>query len=128
MATTLRFEATINQHIAYFVPRNGEIQVDFLRRVFDMLYVDLRTDSEGGGSTKGAITCEQIQNLRIAVPPVNEQFEIASWLKVKSDEFVALIEQAELAIGLLQEGRSTLISAAISGKIDVRNCTPKEAA
>jgi type I restriction enzyme S subunit len=128
MATTLRFEATINQHMAAVVPRNTEIDIEFFRRVFDMLYIDLRTDSEGGGSTKGAITCEQIQNLRIALPPITEQIEIASWIQARNEEFVALVEQAESAIGLLQERRSALISAAVTGKIDVRNYTPKEAA
>lgn len=120
MATTLRFEATINQHIAAVVPRTEETNIDFLMRVFDMLYTSLRTDSEGGGSTKGAITCEQIQSLRIALPPVAEQIEIASWIQARNEEFLGLIGQAESAIGLLQERRSALISAAVTGKIDVR--------
>ena len=128
MATTLRFEATINQHIAAVVPRTAEVNIDFLRPVFDMLYVDLRTDSEGGGSTKGAITCEQIQSLRIALPPIAEQIQIASWIQARNKEFAALIGQAESAIELLQERRSALISAAVTGKIDVRNYTSNEAA
>jgi type I restriction enzyme, S subunit len=128
MATTLRFEATINQHIAAVVPRNSEIDIEFLRRVFDMLYIDLRTDSEGGGSTKGAITCEQIQSLRIALPPIAEQIAIASWIRVRNEDFAALIGQSESAIGLLEERRSALISAAVTGKIDVRDYAPKETA
>lgn len=128
MATLLRFEATINQHIAFVVPRGKNVDLEFLRRVLDMLYTELRTDSEGGGSTKGAITCEQIQKLRIALPPPREQGEIATWISAKNGTFDALIANAQESIALLEERRSALISAAVTGKIDVRNYAPSESA
>ena len=49
MATTLLFEATINQHLAYVKPDPALVKVDFLRRVFDKAYSYLRSESDGGG-------------------------------------------------------------------------------
>jgi type I restriction enzyme, S subunit len=60
--------------------------------------------------------------------PLDEQREIAAYLDQKIPQIDALRAQAFVAIGLLQERRSALISAAVTGKIDVRNHTPKEAA
>ena len=77
MATTLLIEATINQHLAFVKPFQGRAEVGFVRRVFDRAYEYLRSESDGGGSTKGAITCEQIGQLRIPVPPIPEQSAIA---------------------------------------------------
>jgi type I restriction enzyme S subunit len=120
MATMLLVEATINQHVAYLKPISTSIDVFFLRRVFDMAYVYLRRDSEEGGSTKGAITCEQIGNLKIAIPPQSEQKEINSHVDRVSKEFDTLTTEAQRAIDLLQERRTALISAAVTGQIDVR--------
>jgi type I restriction enzyme S subunit len=73
MATILRFESTINQHIAYVTLRDSTINIEYLRRLFEVLYEFMRRESDGGGSTKGAITCEWLQKLRLAMPPRQEQ-------------------------------------------------------
>ena len=128
MASTLRFEATINQHIAYVSPRDACVSVDFLRRVFDSLYSLLRTESEGGGSTKGAITCEQILRLKVGLPPLNEQLQIVEWLTARIGHCDELVAEASRAIDLLQERRTALISAAVTGKIDVRGMAKEQTA
>lgn len=53
-------------------------------------------------------------------PPISEQGEIANLLADISMQFAALVREAEAAITLLQERRAALISAAVTGKIDVR--------
>ena len=121
MATTLMIEATINQHIAYARPRGETIKLGYLRRLFDMAYSKLRADSEAGGSTKAAITCDQIANLRFPLPPAAEQDEVAQAIALEAVKFDALAEDATQAMSLLQERRTALISAAVTGKIDVRN-------
>lgn len=120
MAATLMFEATINQHVAFVKPDECRLHIDFLRRVFDMAYQYLRTESEGTGSTKGAITCEQIARLEIPLPSLSEQKSIATHLDTEAAKFDTLTAEANRAIELLQERRSALISAAVTGKIDVR--------
>ncbi len=121
MASTLMFEATINQHVSYLKPYPSRAEVGFLRRVFDMVYLFLRSESDGGGSTKGAITCEQLANLKIPVPPLAEQTAIAEYLDSGPAKLDALVGKVEEAVERLQEYRTALITAAVTGKIDVRN-------
>lgn len=120
MATTLLFEATINQHIAYVKPDLSRAVAGFLRRVFDMAYSHLRSESENGGSTKGAITCEQIAELPVPVPPLVEQIAIAAYIDSAISKVDQMTEKAESVIAHLTEYRTALITAATTGQIDVR--------
>ena len=56
----------------------------------------------------------------LAVPPLSEQVVIATHLDAATAKFDTLMTQAQSAITLLQERRSALISAAVTGQIDVR--------
>jgi len=120
MAAPLLFEATINQHLAYIKPERGRLQVAYLLRAMEMAYEHLRVDSEGAGSTKGAITCDQLSRFAIPLPPLDEQDSIASHLDVKAAQFDRLASDSRQTITLLKERRSALIAAAVTGKIDVR--------
>jgi type I restriction enzyme, S subunit len=120
LATTLLIEATINQHLAFVKPREGVACVGYIRRVFDMAYLFLRNESDGAGSTKGAITCEQISSLKISVPPIFEQRAIADHLDRETAKIDRLIQKVHAAVQKLQEYRTALITAAVTGKIDVR--------
>lgn len=69
-----------------------------------------------------------IENLFCPVPSQQEQKAIAEYLTSFTKQFNTLISEANNAIELLKERRSALISAAVTGQIDVRNYQPKEAA
>jgi type I restriction enzyme S subunit len=125
MAAKLIFKATVSQHIAYIKPNLDQLAVDFLLRALEAAYERLRFDSEGSGSTKGAITCEQLGLMRMPVPSPLEQVEIVAILQLEVASNEALKAQSELAIRLLQERRSALISAAVTGQIDVRGLVPE---
>ena len=56
----------------------------------------------------------------MTVPPAPEQTAIVGAIGIAEEKFQALIEEAKSGIALLQERRSALISAAVTGKIDVR--------
>lgn len=120
MAAPLTFTATVNQHVAYIKPTQDRLGVDFLLRVLEAAYVHLRTESEGVGSTKGAITCEQLGAWRMPIPALREQSEIVSFLDRETAKLDTLMTEARTAITLLQERRTALISAAVTGQIDVR--------
>lgn len=72
------------------------------------------------GSTFKRINVEEIRSLSYCVPPPKEQRTIAKYL----DEKVSVIDEAVVAadktVALLRERRSAIISAAVTGKIDVR--------
>ncbi|CAJ6791090.1 type I restriction enzyme specificity protein [Burkholderia pseudomallei] len=128
MASKLMFKATVNQHLAYIKTDDSKLTVPFLLRALEMAYDHLRTESEGAGSTKGAITCEQLGRLAIPLPDTKEQLSIAAFLDTETAKLDALKTEAERSIGLLKERRSALIAAAVTGKIDVRNAVPQELA
>ena len=74
------------------------------------------------------IAQSDIRELVIAFPPVSEQRAIAAFLDRETAKIDTLVAEAESAITLLQERRSALISAAVTGQIDVRNAVTAEAA
>jgi type I restriction enzyme S subunit len=65
--------------------------------------------------------------IAVAIPPKLEQVAIVEHLDRTTGELDALTVTAKRAIDLLQERRSALISAAVTGQIEVRNYRPREA-
>jgi len=80
------------------------------------------------GSGQPNLNTGIVSALQVPLPPVVEQLAIVAELERMQDEFGALMAQAEKSVALLQERRSALISAAVTGKIDIRRYKPKEAA
>jgi type I restriction enzyme S subunit len=62
-----------------------------------------------------------IQEVRMPIPPIKEQKLILEKLRQDLSKFDRLIAIAQGSIGFMQERRTALISAAVTGKIDVRN-------
>lgn len=65
------------------------------------------------------LAVERIKNLFIPVPPSSEQTEISNFLKIENEKFDYLINKTSEAISKLQEYKTALISAAVTGKIKV---------
>jgi type I restriction enzyme, S subunit len=82
----------------------------------------------GGTATIPHLTGEQLRRYRFPCPPLPEQRAIIEHLDAVGREMDALHEAAAGAITLLQERRSALISAAVTGQIDVRGLASLEAA
>jgi len=61
-----------------------------------------------------------IGSIPLLVPSIEEQHEISAYLNEVARKFDALQAEADSAITLLKERRSALISAAVTGQIDVR--------
>lgn len=76
------------------------------------------------GSTHKTIYMPDIAELVCPVPPLDEQEKIASFIRESSLKFGSLVAEAERMKELLAERRSALISAAVTGKIDVRGWQP----
>ena len=67
----------------------------------------------------------QIGSFVIIVPPRDEQDQIVNFIGEATSQFDTLTATAQSAITLLQERRAALISAAVTGKIDVRGLVPE---
>ncbi len=89
-------------------------------------YFTLLLKTRGLDDIADVSTVPQINNKHIApekfpLPPLNEQDEIITFVRLQLEKFDKLINTANSAIQLMQERRTALISAAVTGKIDVRN-------
>jgi type I restriction enzyme, S subunit len=76
------------------------------------------------GALHPHLNCGYVKDVMIPMPPIDEQMVIVDWLKSKLRKVSGLVGEAESAIDLLREHRSALISAAVTGKIDVRGWKP----
>lgn len=72
------------------------------------------------GGTRDRISRSMLGAIRLVCPPLDEQRCIADYLDQHCSRINALASQMNHAIDRLREYRSALISAAVTGKIDVR--------
>jgi type I restriction enzyme S subunit len=72
------------------------------------------------GSTRSRIPLSIMMTRMVALPPVAEQLQVVLALQDELSKIERLSLEAERSMLLLQERRSALISAAVTGKIDVR--------
>jgi len=79
---------------------------------------------ESKGSTMENLNTETLGRVRLPLPPLSEQEAILEHVHEISGQFAALINEAEDGIKLITERRSALISATVTGKIDVRGWQP----
>ena len=72
------------------------------------------------GALHPHLNCGNVKDVAIPLPPVDEQNKIIDYLKSEMGKIDGLITKSKIAIELQIEHRSALISAAVTGKIDVR--------
>lgn len=61
-----------------------------------------------------------VKNFRFGLPPITEQSRIVEYLSVKTRQIDDLVDKARAVAAVLRERRSALISAAVTGKIDIQ--------
>lgn len=76
------------------------------------------------GSTSPHVNVETIKNFALAWPPEDERDSIADFISSTCNKLDQLMVIAESKMVLLQERRTALISAAVTGKIDLRGWRP----
>jgi type I restriction enzyme S subunit len=93
---------------------------DYLRLVSQSLYWTEQLYVGAYGTAQQQLSNEVFSNLYIVVPPLKEQALIVETLEQNVSAINELVNKAQKAISLMQERRTALISAAVTGKIDVR--------
>lgn len=78
-------------------------------------------EAESSGSTVTHLRVEQVHNIPVCLPESREAEKIVSKIKCIEGRCFSLIQHAEAAIARLQEYRTALITAAVTGQIDVRD-------
>lgn len=79
-------------------------------------------------STINQLTTGNLYSFEIPLPPQAEQKIIENFLSRETEKIEELTIESKKVVSMLKERRAALISAAVTGKIDVRNLVEKEAA
>lgn len=101
---------------------SDEIDLDYLLMVLqtEQGRTLMEVNSPGAAGRNKTIRMGQFLDEAIPLPPVEEQRQIIRQFRDDEVRLLALINQLSLAIQRLKELRTALISAAVAGKIDVR--------
>jgi type I restriction enzyme S subunit len=88
---------------------------------------EMRRRSHGVTDFRLRLYWEEFKSIHISLPPRMEQEQIVAAIEKEESAINELVAVSESSITLLQERRSAVISAAITGKIDVRGSVPVKA-
>ena len=117
----LGIDATYNQACAG-IQVNDALKVEFLKDYLMAAYSYVRDD--GNETSQMNLSSGFIAKIKVTIPPVQEQIDISNFIAGEVKKFSTLIAESSSVSELLQERRSALIAAAVTGKIDVRNWQP----
>lgn len=100
--------------------RRGAFESDWLCYVMNSRVVRYQVEVVQYGAAQEQFNISHAVDFLIPVPPVEEQSQIASVLNQEGRRVDALLSKTECSIELLKERRSALITAAVTGQIDLR--------
>ncbi len=117
-----KVDVIINQQLQAFIPLS--IKAEYLKAIVSLSkeYFELI----GTSATLIYVNKEGFESLPVLIPTLGEQSAICEFINVETQRFDSLISKAQQAIQLMQERRTALISAAVTGKIDVRDWVKPE--
>ena len=112
-------EVCVSQRMMHFRAR-ADVDPAFLMWALnaDGTYRQATLDSIG--STAPHVNVETIRNFMLAIPPVKDAQSIADHIRDQAEDLDSAEQRIGLLIKALHEKRTALISAAVTGKIDVR--------
>ncbi|HIF9346831.1 TPA: restriction endonuclease subunit S [Photobacterium damselae] len=109
----------VSQHLIAWICNEYCLIPEYLLLVFYAMESEF--DRYTSGATLKTIGMDNVRSLTAAFPPICEQKEIINWAFENIQKIKTSIDGSEKVIALLKERRTALISAAVTGKIDVRN-------
>jgi len=116
--------ANVNQHVCIIRIAKPEFEKFisiFLKSNFAKSFYDL---SQNGSGREG-LNFEQISKIPIPLPPLPEQKAIAEFLDIETGKIDKLADKIKEGMERLTEYRSALITAAVTGQIDLRGEAPE---
>ena len=116
---------------AYVVARPidaEQVQTEFIELLLrtQNAVSEMKRHSRGVTDFRLRLYWEEFRTISVALPSKAEQVEILKAIEEQTQKFDSLTAAATSAIDLLQERRAALISAAVTGKIDVRHALPEQ--
>lgn len=117
----LEVPAATNQACLALIGSRHGSNPRFLVYAFRAARGELLLRASGGGQPN--INADKVRSLRIPAPPATEQRQIADYLDRETAKIDTLIAKVEQHIALAKERRAALITAAVTGQIDVTTST-----
>jgi len=115
----IRETAYVNQHLALIRPDRQYVFENWLAVVLSSAVGQTRFQLDQYGLKEG-LSLDNVLNTPVTIPPLPEQVEILKLIVSETNRIDSLVEKVEASIVLLKERRSALITAAVTGQIDVR--------
>lgn len=115
-----REDIALAQRIIRFRMRSNFFHSRFTLYAMLADYFQSQLKSLSTGSTAEGLKASKLSVLRLIAPPVSEQQVIAEFLDAECGHMDGLLATTETAIERLEEYRQSLITSAVTGKIDVR--------
>jgi type I restriction enzyme S subunit len=109
---------SLSQNCALIIPRSKKADPRYYEAVLRGLF-----DYERRSISlimQPSLRFDDLDKFRVPLPPPGEQAAIAAYLDAETAKLDALVGKVEEAVERLQEYRTALITAAVTGKIDVR--------
>jgi type I restriction enzyme S subunit len=120
--------ANVNQHVCILRP-TAAIVPDYLAYSLKAAHVRQQILSSENGSSREGLNYKQVGDLAICVPnSIVEQQEIVRFLNRETESLDRLLKACRRAAALVKEHRAALVSAAVTGLIDVTADSPNYAA
>ncbi len=118
----------INQNIAKLTANQAKLYPLFLTQFLNSKVALESALFLNTSDAQPSILVSNLRKVMVPLPLLEEQKEIAAYLVKRTNEFESLESEAQYAINLLQERRTALVFAAVTGQIDVRGLVESEAA
>jgi type I restriction enzyme, S subunit len=118
---------SINQDLKALIP-SGRLDADYLAWLLRGTADESRVRVEEAGHGTKVLRMDKWAPLPLPIPPVEEQEHATSHLEGALETLAGLATETERAVCLLEERRAALISAAVTGQIDVRGLVAQEVA
>lgn len=109
-----------------FAVRPYLIDSEWLNKITSSSYAQFYFMTRSRQSTNlASISSTNLMELSVVFPPESERQEILKHVETYSGQLGLLLQTAASSVEILQERRSALISAAVTGQIDVRGLVPE---
>lgn len=127
VANVDRTDIALAQRVIKFRGKEGTINNYFLKYWMMSTRFQQHLQSLATGSTALGIKASKLFALRVVVPGHREQSKIVDFINTETAKLDRMVNEVKDVIGYLIEYRESIITAAVTGKIDVRNINLKDA-
>jgi type I restriction enzyme, S subunit len=114
-------DAIITQDVIRMRLNQNKVVTHFLSYLLNSKYGVTLINTISVESTRTRVGLGDFKNLKILLPPLEEQTDIVNFIKTETTRIDTIISKSKKEIELLKEYRTALISEVVTGKIDVRD-------